>query len=346
VKFRRYASITGSTSTLIMEQFLHEGWLDNKHTWVATEKVHGANFSFCTDGETITCAKRTSQLSPGEKFHDWELLLETEKPKILHLFKSVQSTNPSTVITIFGEILGGIYPHKDVPKDLNVTVHVQKGVYYFPEIKFYAFDIWASGHSFLPYDDFARYCSEAGFLYAEPLLRGTFTELMEFPVDTHITTLPTKFGLPPLDNNIAEGIVIKPVTGGWTAKGSRVILKIKSENFKEVCGMNNAGKKTFHEPKEATPLPENLSNHCEQLKCYVTENRLRNVLSKIGEVKSSDRGKLVGLLAKDSLKEYQEDTPSFGELIREEQKVITGRLNNYATQVVYEHFPDILRNEF
>jgi len=345
LRFRRYTSITGPTSTLIMEQFMNEGWTDDNHRWVATEKVHGANLSFCTDGTSITCSKRTSQLSPGEKFCDWELLLERVKPKVLHLFELMQPKHPSAIITLDGEIFGGIYPHKEVPKDPAVTIHVQKGVYYCPDIKFYAFDIWAMGHSFLPYYDFERYCTEAGIFYAEPLMTGTFKELIDFPVDTHITTLPAKFGLPPIENNIAEGIVLKPVTGGTTSKGSRVVLKVKSEPFKEVSGMNMIGKK-LHEPKQGPPVAEHLYQHCQQLKCYVTENRLRNVLSKIGEVKGSERGKLIGMLAKDALTDYQDDTPAFGELKKEEQKIITGRLSNYATQVVYEHFSDILQGEF
>ena len=39
--------------------------------WVATEKIHGTNFSFIHDGNTLTCAKRNSFLKDNDKFFNF-----------------------------------------------------------------------------------------------------------------------------------------------------------------------------------------------------------------------------------------------------------------------------------
>ena len=46
-------------------------FIDNHTTeepWVATEKIHGTNFSLIYDGEKVTAAKRNSLLKDNDKF--------------------------------------------------------------------------------------------------------------------------------------------------------------------------------------------------------------------------------------------------------------------------------------
>jgi hypothetical protein len=78
---------------------------------------------------------------------------------------------------------------------------------------------------------------EVGFYFSfllTPL--GTFNEVIKFDVENFVTTLPAIFGLPPIENNIAEGLVLKLAgANAFTGKGSRVIIKLKSDRFKEVC---------------------------------------------------------------------------------------------------------------
>lgn len=59
-----------------------------------------------------------------------------------------------------------------------------------------------------------------------------------------------------------------------------------------------------------------------------------------------DKGKLIGLLAKDALKDYSDDTPAWAILIKEDQKAVTQRLNNYATRLVSEHLTEIATGRF
>ena len=39
--------------------------------WVATEKVHGTNFSFIHNGSAFKCAKRTSLLENTDSFYNF-----------------------------------------------------------------------------------------------------------------------------------------------------------------------------------------------------------------------------------------------------------------------------------
>lgn len=94
-------------------------------------------------------------------------------------------------------------------------------------------------------------------------------------------------------------------------------------------------------------LPEHLVEHVEKLDCYITKARLQNVLSKYGpEISAQDRGKLAGLLAKDALSDYADDTPAWAELIKEDQKLVTQRLNGFSTRLVTEHMSAIINHEF
>ena len=51
-----------------------KSYIENHTTeemWVATEKVHGTNFSFIHDGTQLICAKRNSLLKDSDKFFNF-----------------------------------------------------------------------------------------------------------------------------------------------------------------------------------------------------------------------------------------------------------------------------------
>jgi len=253
-----------------------------------------------------------------------------------------------TSFTVFGELFGGMYPHKDVPKEVG-TVHVQKGVYYCPNIRFYAFDIFVPGRSYLDWPAFETVCKGADLLYSKPLGRGCFDDLLKlFDIQTFKSTLPAQFGLPELENNVAEGVVLKPIKNTWMPKGGRVIIKFKSERFKEVSGVikvpgpKKASK--VHEIPECTDQEATL--HLDNLKLYINENRLRAVRSKIANVKLGDRGKLTGLLAQDALKDYGQDVPGWLALDKEVQKLVTKRFQVLASNFVNQHIQAIADGSF
>ena len=85
--------------------------LNSIKKWVAMEKVHGANFSFTTDGGgRVRVAKRGGYLKDGESFfgvHRQRGFLEGEMEKTRKVFAAVlESYGDMTDVTVYGELLG------------------------------------------------------------------------------------------------------------------------------------------------------------------------------------------------------------------------------------------------
>lgn len=128
-----------------------------------------------------------------------------------------------------------------------------------------------------------------GLLYAEPLCVGTFQDMISYPLGFQ-STLPKKFGLPPLDGraNTAEGIVIKPLKNTVldTSRGPRrVIFKRKVENFQE--------RKVRGHPNTATKGAKRAyDGELEALKyemyALVTDQRIVSMVSKLGMPENED----------------------------------------------------------
>jgi len=140
-------------------------------------------------------------------------------------------------------------------------------------------------------------------------------------------------------NNFAEGIVIKPVSNKYFARGSRVILKKKIDFWAET--------RVLRRPKEAPKdpeIPREVQELIDELEGYVTRNRLLSVISKIGTVTPKDRSKLIGLVARDVLDDFKKDASAWGRyqaIKKEDQKTITKRLSTLASGVVTNYFVDM-----
>ena len=114
----------------------------------------------------------------------------------------------------------------------------QKGVWYHPDIRFYAFDVYIKTENcegFLNYSVAVDFFEKIGLFHAKILQIGTFDECIKHS-DEFQTTIPEDLGLPPIENNICEGIVIKPIKSIYTEDEDRIILKSKNARFKEVSG--------------------------------------------------------------------------------------------------------------
>lgn len=334
MEFRKYNSIENTHQRQVLEQIIMHGF--EKETYIVQEKVHGANFSFYTDGETIKIAKRTDFVSEEETFYNAHEVAKRYKEKVLEAFKTVQSEFQETqFIVIFGELFGGNYNHKEVPVAKN-AIKVQKGVDYCPENDFYAFDIKVNGTHYLTVDSANSVFEKIGFFYAKTLFKGTLEEVFRYPNEFN-SLIPGWLGFPQLENNICEGVIIKPNVPKYFGNGSRVILKNKNQKWAEV-GKNNKLKKEHKEvyfSGEAQSVWEHIQN-------YITTNRLYNVLSKDGEFQPKLMGKLVGLLSQDIITDFKKDNPTaFDVLEKEEQKSINKSINNQVIRLIKEEFMTI-----
>lgn len=265
---------------------------DDEGMWCATEKIHGANFSFITDGTDVNVAKRTSTIPIDCSFMHSEVIVAKYKSAALCAYgyvKHMMATKEFTTMYIYGELFGGGYPHKDVKGRMNP---IQKGVYYCPHYEFYAYDIGFDDGTFLSYNDAIRVFEDCGFFYAKVLQIGCMEDLLKF--NPHfVTTIPPMFSLPEIPDNTAEGVVIKRV------EGSRPTFKIKDFKFQEIS----------HKPTKREPVPDEAPGDSLN---YVNDNRLSNVLSKdpLDGTNPAVAKKLAYLLARDAALEWYEDNGS------------------------------------
>ena len=332
VRFKKYTSIENTFDKDFVERIYAEGC--DRLEFVVQEKVHGANVCLTTDGVTAGFGKRTGWVEAGEKFYDYEALFARYTPKVTALFSAVQEAFADVkTLTVFGEMFGGKYPHPDV-KNTPQTKLIQKGVYYCPNHEFYAFDLYivqgGSGR-FLSVDEANAFFEHAGFFHAKTLFRGTLEACLHFPNDSP-SMISTWLGLPPLEDNICEGVVIRPIVPTFLSHGARVLLKSKNARFAEKKSVKKRTPKLFREPSYS----DELNTLLPVMEEYVTENRLHNVVSKIGEVSlPKETGKLIGLFSKDILDDFlKEHASQYALLEKSEQKLLNRHANSLATALI------------
>ena len=118
----------------------------------------------------------------------------------------------------------------------------------------------------------------------------------------------------------------------YLRNGSRVLIKSKNERFAEKKSVKKRNK-LFVEP---VPYSDALQSLIAEAEAYVTENRLANVVSHIGEVRfPQDFGKVMGMFSKDVLADFlKEHGGEFDALDKCEQKSFNKEVNKLCTTMV------------
>lgn len=217
---------------------------------------------------------------------------------------------------------GAILTRKD-----KTAVRVQKGVFYSPRNHFYAFDIYINGTEFLDVDEANALFEAEGLLHAQTLFRGTLEDCLQYS-NQFVSTIPPMLGLPEIAENFCEGVIIKPVKVSRFNNDKRVILKNKNERWTE--------KKSFEKAiKRNDALPEKVKKLQEAIATYATENRLDNVLSKIGEVSIADFKQVLGLFSKDIVEDFTKDYQSvLADMDKKELKLVKKSLGRVVPLMV------------
>ncbi len=331
INFKKYNSIENTFDNDFLGKIKSES--AENVIYVVQEKVHGANFSLITDGQQVFAGKRTGLIAQNEKFYDYEELLERYTAKALTLFSAIKLTHPDVIsITVYGEIFGGSYPHPEV-KNNSKTICIQKGVFYCPQHEFYAFDLYAntvSGGRYLSVDEASALFKKHDFFYAKTLFKGTLDECLKYP-NEFPSLISGWLGLPPLSDNVCEGVVIRPIEVGYLHNGSRILLKNKNSRFAEKKSVKKRQPKLLIEQSYS----QTLNILIEVVEAYITENRMNNVTSKIGEISiPKDTGKLIGLFSKDILDDFlKEHSGNYAMLEKSEQKILNKHINMLATDL-------------
>lgn len=317
--FRKYPKITNSYDVKFLTKIAEHGLYASDIKWSVSEKLHGANLSIYCDGIGIEIASRNGMLDDSGNFYS----LHTIKEELYRIVIALQEYYKGN-IKVYGEIFGGAYPHPDVPK-ANIGM-VQKGVFYCPDIKFSVFDIQL-GDYFLPVNEVEEICLSFDILHQDTLFKGTLTECLMFPNDNQ-TEMPNLLDLPSIDNNIMEGVVIKPIYPVFMGD-HRVILKNKNSVFAE----KNSAKKRL--PKERKDLSTEMQETLESFAQYININRLDSATSKLGAVES----KLIGAFMKELHRDVMEDAiaDGFDNTLydKDEIKIINKFINQESKQLIF-----------
>jgi Rnl2 family RNA ligase len=289
--------------------------------WVALEKIHGANYSVClyTDNSEVKIeySKRTSHLGNDTTFFNHGEIDKKYRNNFVQLYKNVKSElqrDDSLNVTLRGEIFGGIYTGLS-----NKFKKIQDGVFYTNGIEFAAFDIEIDSKT-INDDTRIRYCEESNVPYIKQLHTGSLEELIKLSPEFE-STIYSMFDHPKLDNNKAEGLIIKPVEPFYLSNGQRVILKHKSEKFKETRKSFNVEKLHYK------------SSHLEALTAKITHNRKNNVISKYGNDEFKNSTKLKAYVINDAITEYIAENPEFDKVLKE--KIEKSSLMNALQKVDY-----------
>lgn len=192
--------------------------------WVATEKIHGGQLVLGYDGGTLHVGKRKAWLRPDEAFFGWQLLRDR-----FQAAAEAALARGGAAVRIFGELYGGAYPHPDMPAAPGMAP-VQTGVWYSPTVRYALFDVLGGDGRFLPYAEVAAVAAAGGLDVVPLLARGSRTSLDAVPV-RFPTRVPALLGLPPIDGNLAEGVVLRPDSPMTPA--DRPVRKLKIEEFDE-----------------------------------------------------------------------------------------------------------------
>ena len=338
MEFERYDNIKNLNHKKTLDKFFFEGYLLDSVEWGVTEKVHGAHFDVAYDGlGDVEFWTRKRKLGKEENFNNYHTIREELIDYIKYAYRIIQRDTgvKNFEIVVCGELYGGTYPHEEV-KALDIK-RIQKGVYYRPDVGFYAFDLKLNG-DFINYNSVWNILVTAGFFVAETLFEGSFRTCIRYS-NKFQTTIPDSIGLPDIDDNICEGIVLKPINSAHCYDGTRVIFKNRNELHKE----RSKEPRIQREPLVLSDKAQGIYN---LISTYVTQNRLTSVLSKINTEtldKKSGFGTIMGDFRKDIMESFNDDNvPNMLWLDKSDRNLVAKLVGKLCVPLVKKEWMQIL----
>lgn len=313
--FTKYSSIS-NISIKELEKVLKSEYVDKK--WYVTEKIHGSNLSIVVDRNEEKIAKRTSIIGNTDNFFNVskkEDILKSYGRKIFEEIKNTITDIDVNYISIFGEWYGGYYPHKDVTPIPGIK-RIQKGIAYSNDIHFTPFDILVNGEIFLNKEEtfnlFHNIGQDNDIILLDILFEGTLKECFNYDINFN-STIPSKTGMPELEPNLVEGIVIK-----YSGRREKKTLENKSFKKKNQKFSERQKVKKHNPTKELKPEELQYIDFC---KSCVTMNRVQNVISKMGDVSFKEFGNIMKNTVEDIHEEAKNEIPNiYSKLDKKERR--------------------------
>jgi len=239
--------------------------------WVALEKLHGAHFVVAAKGPDVRFGKRKEWLASDAPFFGWQLLADSLRTRVLNMARLAGAAE----FVAYGELIGGAYPHPNVAPVPGLSA-VQTGIWYAPDLQWVVFDILVATSDdddgfFLAHREVEGLAHQVGGLVPPLIRRGRRMELESVPIRAQ-TRFPPLLGLPVIDDNIAEGIVLKPDMR--LAPAERPILKRKIAEFDDA---------KFDESSAWSPGRLSLDELLQWVARLVNPARMQSARSKVGE---------------------------------------------------------------
>lgn len=309
MKFNRYVSLENHYQARYIEKWV--GYNPDLRTceYVATEKLHGSNFSiWVVDGE-LSYGRRKGFIDSDIKFYRYqEALAEPELIEFLKPFQDMSKT-PGHNIVFYGELFGQ---------------GVQDEVKYQSNQRFRVFDVLR-----LSEDNEDKWLSPQEVYDLVPEhLRVPHIKIVKSGIQDALAlsnVFPST--LNPIEGNICEGIVIRPWNKNYIDPntGSMFIIKSKNKNFSEKS-------KPAKKLKEVDPVVQDALNVAV---AFVTPQRLSNVISHIGEPEGM---KQFGIYNKAFVEDVRTDVlkehPEFNELDKTQMKALWKRVSSECSNVL------------
>ena len=334
--FYKYPDIENSYQEELIEKIKRAGY--GCIQYIIMEKIHGSNtqidYNYIT-GE-FAFGKRSGLLEESETFYNLQSMLTEELKSSMRCLAEMMQCDlieyglSLSTVKFYGEIFGGSYPHEDVPKDKD-AIKVQKAVFYSPSNHWMAFDVAFTVYGtdkvfFLSGSKFWTLCILAG-IPTVPILTvaDTLVQALAYPNDG-LSKVYEKYGLPPIEDNVMEGVVIRPYNKDVWLGNTRVILKNKNQKFSE--------KKNAKKELPSEDVPARVLQAREEISQFITYNRVHNVISHIGEVTPKDIGKVIQLTTADTLKDYNKEFHTLCFLDKKEEKMVTKFLAQEVGKIV------------
>jgi len=230
-------------------------------------------------------------------------------------------------------MLGGAYDHTEV-NVIDGPTPFETGVWYSPDIELRALDVAIhndeGNRQFVSYAEAAGHLQAAGVPFMEALFIGKYADAITQPV-AFTTTLPALLGLPPINDNLAEGVVIKP-RQPVVIDGHRPMVKRNHPRFEEDKRYHQAQRWQTAPPQAAiVGAPLDVLEY--EMMCRVTANRLDAVRSKLGDTASARS--LLGELVSDVRAELQaEQAEAWRSLSAEERALLEATLEQEAESLI------------
>jgi len=280
-EFKKYFSIENSYRQKTVDRAIIYNPEYNLCKYILEEKLHGANMSVIIDPTGVQFGRRKALLEPDESFYfyDYQNSLKSKYTHVWELFENHRIKKGYDSIRLYGEYCGG---------------SIQHGVWYGKEKQFRLFDIFIN--------DKLIHAKAKHFLLSElnlsfiriPVIAivDTLQEALDFDIHLQSALTPEDYK----EDNIIEGVVIKPYDMVVEDRDSPFYLKKKNEKFSE---KKQKGKKS------TVVIDEKYEKAHQEFLRYLTDARVQSVISKEGKLEDmSQIGNYIKLVTDDMKEDF------------------------------------------